>query len=105
MGADELTAQESRWAGEFGTAYVLRNRGTDLVAANKELFRKVLARTGPVTSVLELGCNTGNNLRALRGLLPDAALHGVEINAEVTRLGRCHGRGGFADRPCRRSDP
>lgn len=91
MGADEMTSQESLWAGEFGSEYVLRNRGADLVAANEELFRKVLARTGPLTSVLELGCNIGNNLRALRGLLPDADLHGVEINAaaaaEVTAWG------------------
>lgn len=78
-----MTSQESLWAGKFGTEYVARNRGADLVAANEALFRKVLARTGPVASVLELGCNIGNNLKALRGLLPDADLHGVEINAEA----------------------
>ncbi len=83
MGADHRTPQESLWAGEFGRAYLARNRGAALVAANEELFRKVLARTGPVGSVLELGCNIGNNLRALRTLLPDADLHGVEINADA----------------------
>jgi len=83
MAANNVTSQESLWAGEFGTEYMARNRGADLVTANQELFRKVIARTGPVSSVLELGCNIGNNLRALRGLLPDADLHGVEINAEA----------------------
>ncbi len=85
------TDQEALWAGDFGTEYVERNRGSDLVAANTELFRKVLDRTSGVGSVLELGCNIGNNLRALRDLLPDADLLGVEINdaaaAEVRQWG------------------
>ena len=87
----ERTPQEVLWAGEFGVEYIDRNRGADLVASNTELFRKVLKATGPVESALELGCNIGNNLHALRGLLPDAELHGVEINpqaaAEVERWG------------------
>lgn len=81
--ARQPTAQEELWAGEFGEAYIDRNRGVDLVASNTELFRKVLGRTEGVTSVLELGCNIGNNLRALRDLLPDGELHAVEINAQA----------------------
>ena len=87
----QRTSQEDLWAGEFGADYIERNRGTSLVASNTELFRKVLAATSGVASVLELGCNIGNNLMALRTLLPDADLHGVEINtqaaAEVERWG------------------
>ena len=45
MVANEMTSQESLWAGEFGSEYVLRNRGADLVGSNEALFRKVLART------------------------------------------------------------
>ena len=75
--------QEALWAGEFGAEYIQRNRGASLIASNTELFRKVLARTEGVSSVLELGCNIGNNLRALRDLLPDADLHGVEINEQA----------------------
>jgi spore coat polysaccharide biosynthesis protein SpsF len=77
------TEQEALWAGEFGAEYIQRNRGTSLIASNTELFRKVLARTEGVSSVLELGCNIGNNLRALRDLLPDADLHAVEINEQA----------------------
>lgn len=91
MSDDYGTDQEALWAGEFGTEYVERNRGADLVAANTALFRRVLEHTSGVSSVLELGCNIGNNLRALRGLLPDADLLGVEINdtaaAEVREWG------------------
>lgn len=87
----QRTSQEDLWAGDFGADYIERNRGTSLVASNTELFRKVLAATDDVGSVLELGCNIGNNLMALRSLLPDADLHGVEINsqaaAEVERWG------------------
>ena len=74
------TSQEDLWAGDFGLDYVERNRGTSLIQSNTELFRKVLDRTQGVKSVLELGCNIGNNLHALRDLLPDAELHAVEIN-------------------------
>ena len=102
------TSQESLWAGEFGSEYSLRNRGTDLVVANEELFRKVLARAEGIHSVLELGCNIGNNLKALRGLLPDAELHGVEINpeaaAEVSAWGGATVEvGSLLDRPVDRS--
>ena len=87
----QRTSQEDLWAGEFGADYIERNRGTNLIASNTELFRKVLEATDGVGSVLELGCNIGNNLMALRTLLPDADLHGVEINtqaaAEVEKWG------------------
>jgi pseudaminic acid biosynthesis-associated methylase len=87
------TQQEQLWAGEFGAAYAERNRGDALVRSNEALFAKVLASVeqGSVSSVVELGCNIGNNLRALRRLLPQARLHGVEINevaaSEVERWG------------------
>jgi pseudaminic acid biosynthesis-associated methylase len=79
----EPTIQEQLWATQFGDSYIDRNRGADLVVSNTEMFRKVLARTGAVGSVLELGCNIGNNLHALRALLPEAELHAVEINAKA----------------------
>jgi pseudaminic acid biosynthesis-associated methylase len=79
----DQTPQESLWAGEFGRDYAARNRGADLVASNLALFERVLSRTQGISSVLELGCNIGNNLRALRSLLPDATLRGVEINADA----------------------
>jgi pseudaminic acid biosynthesis-associated methylase len=81
--SDHSTSQEALWAGDFGSEYAARNRGQDLVASNVALFEKVLARTEGVSSVLELGCNVGNNLRALRALLPEAELRGVEINADA----------------------
>jgi pseudaminic acid biosynthesis-associated methylase len=89
--SDLKTEQEKFWAGDFGTSYIGRNTGEDLIAANLALFAKVLARTGTVRSVLELGANIGLNLAAIQRLIP-AKLAAVEINAqaaaEMQKLGK-----------------
>lgn len=74
------TQQEAFWKGEFGDAYVERNRSQRLLAANVHFFSRILERTGGISSILELGANIGMNLRALRQLLPEAELAAVEIN-------------------------
>ncbi|WP_223544354.1 pseudaminic acid biosynthesis-associated methylase [Pseudomonas sp. A-B-19] len=79
----ELTEQETFWQGEFGNQYVDRNVGQPLVAANLALFAKALTRVGRIDSLVELGTNAGNNLQALRQLLPRCELSGVEINASA----------------------
>ena len=91
MTSASRTPQEQLWAGEFGNDYIIRNRGGALVASNRALFDKILSRTKGVNSAIEFGANIGNNLRALRVLLPEAELHSVEINAtaaaEITAWG------------------
>ncbi len=77
------TPQEQFWAGEFGDDYTERNVGAGWVASNTALFSRMLARTGKVESILELGANLGLNLHALRHLLPSAKLAAVEINAQA----------------------
>ncbi|HEX8593319.1 MAG TPA: pseudaminic acid biosynthesis-associated methylase [Pseudomonas sp.] len=79
----ELTEQEQFWSGSFGNDYADRCQGDALIAANIALFSKALARTQRLKSALELGTNIGNNLTALRSLLPGCALHGVEINEKA----------------------
>jgi pseudaminic acid biosynthesis-associated methylase len=79
----ERTPQEQLWAGEFGNDYITRNRDGALLDNNRALFDKILAQTQGVTSAIEFGSNIGNNLRALRELLPKANLHSVEINAKA----------------------
>jgi pseudaminic acid biosynthesis-associated methylase len=74
------TEQEQFWAGQFGDEYAGRNAGPHWVASNAALFSRVLGSTRGVHSVLEVGANTGLNLRALRSLLPEADLAGLEIN-------------------------
>lgn len=77
------TEQEAFWKSQFGDEYVDRNCGKGWVASNQYFFSQVLAHTSKVTSVLELGPNIGLNLMALRQLLPEAALSGVEINEKA----------------------
>jgi pseudaminic acid biosynthesis-associated methylase len=85
------TPQEELWAGDFGTAYIARNRASTLLDSNRALFEKILSHAPGVTSAIEFGPNIGNNLRALRELLPAIELHAVEINEsaanEIQRWG------------------
>jgi pseudaminic acid biosynthesis-associated methylase len=74
------TEQEHFWAGDFGNAYIDRNDNKAILRSNVALFAKVLARTGPLSSVIEFGPNIGLNLAAIHEVMPQAALHGVEIN-------------------------
>lgn len=79
------TPQEQFWAGDFGTAYMARNAGDKLLAANLHFFANALRAAGPIASCLELGANIGMSLRALRLLYPSAALKAVEIHAGAAR--------------------
>jgi len=88
--SDFRTAQESFWAGSFGSDYVARNRSEALVAGKTALWSTVLRRAQRPTSAAELGANIGLNLIALRRLFPELGLAGVEINpdahAELARI-------------------
>lgn len=66
------------WKGEFGDQYAERNEGK--VASNTAMFAKILQRTHGITSVLEFGCGTGQNLTAINNLMAPVDLYGVEIN-------------------------
>ena len=77
------TAQEAFWAGEFGTAYIDRNKGDALLASNLDFFSKALRQARGLGSCIEFGANIGMNLRALRLLHPAQQQFGIEINADA----------------------
>jgi pseudaminic acid biosynthesis-associated methylase len=77
------TKQEEFWAGEFGDDYIQRNSSAQLLASNIHFFSKILDGTENITSLIEMGANVGMNLKALRHLLPEAKLSGVEINKKA----------------------
>jgi pseudaminic acid biosynthesis-associated methylase len=85
------TEQEAFWRGACGDAYVDRSSGPALDASRLSLWSAILRRTRGVGSVIELGCNLGLNLRALRRLRPEARLGGVEINAKAAAQVRAWG--------------
>lgn len=74
------TAQENFWAGEFCEDYIKRNNDERLVASNIALFRDIIRSAPNIGSILELGCNIGLNLKALRTLNDAFELSGIEIN-------------------------
>ncbi len=80
------TDQEKFWAGEFGSDYITRNKGEQLLAANLNFFVKALKQVGKIQSCHEFGANIGMNLRALKLLYPDAYLSAVEINPEASKI-------------------
>ena len=83
------TEQELFWAGEFGDDYITRNTLSSSAGKAQAFWAHILARMAArPTSVLEMGCNIGINLVALGQLLPDAVLHGVEVNAKAAEEAR-----------------
>lgn len=47
-----------------------------------------IGRFAPLTSVLEVGCNTGPNLIALSRAYPGVGLYGLDINPQAIRAGQ-----------------
>lgn len=79
------TDQEAFWAGEFGSEYIQRNQGDQLLASNLGFFAKALRAAQDVQSCVEFGANVGMNLKALKLLYPQQEQHGIEINADAAR--------------------
>lgn len=77
-----MNATEEFWAGTFGNEYTERSPGS--VHANTAFFARALARASGIESVLELGAGVGNNLRALRRLMPALyPVDAVELNEQA----------------------
>ncbi len=79
------TEQEEFWAGDFGTEYIQRNTGPELLASNLNFFTKALARAAKPASCIEFGANIGMNLKALKLLYPSQEQHAIEINPTAAK--------------------
>jgi spore coat polysaccharide biosynthesis protein SpsF len=79
------TDQEIFWAGEFGTDYINRNYGDELLASNLDFFSKVLRQARGIKSCIEFGANIGMNIKALKLLYPNIDAHAIEINEEAVK--------------------
>lgn len=90
---DFKTEQEQFWAGEFGNQYIERNSSDALHRSNIFFWRRVLQSIPKPTSIAELGCNIGMNLRALKEVDDSFALTGFEINALACAKAREFGVG------------
>jgi spore coat polysaccharide biosynthesis protein SpsF len=74
------TEQEEFWCGNFGNDYITRNYDEQIIAGNVNLFSQILSFTNKISSLLEFGANVGQNLIALKQLLPKSKFTAVEIN-------------------------
>lgn len=77
------TEQETFWAGSFGTEYIRRNQGAELLASNLAFFSRALASAQKPASCIEFGANIGMNLRALQLLYPSQQQSAIEINTDA----------------------
>jgi pseudaminic acid biosynthesis-associated methylase len=68
---------EALWAGEFGDSYVERNAGA--ARGRDGFWRERLERLRP-SSVLEVGCNVGGNLRWVAETVGAKNTAGIDVN-------------------------
>jgi pseudaminic acid biosynthesis-associated methylase len=84
MSNDEIKAEAKRlealWAGEFGDAYVERNRKA---GEPRELFWREIIDICKPQRALEVGCNMGGNLRWIAAQLPPQNVYGIDINLKA----------------------
>lgn len=76
------------WTGQFGQSYTERNRPTkDQMRARADMFDRIFRGIGHPINVLEVGCNIGQNLVAIRKLYEDHGfyvnLNGIEPNQDA----------------------
>jgi len=79
------TEQEKFWAGQFGSDYIERNKGDQLLASNLNFFTNSLKQSININSCVEFGANIGMNLKALKLLYPKIKLNGIEINNNASK--------------------
>jgi pseudaminic acid biosynthesis-associated methylase len=86
----EAVRLEDLWSGEFGEAYIARNRVLD---ERRAAFWSGLLERHPIASVLEVGCGQGGNLVPISRLLEPPAVWGVDVNETALAVARGHAPG------------
>jgi len=75
--------QEKFWKGKFGDFYTKRNSKKSQLLSNINFFKNILKNQKSIRSILELGCNRGLNLKALKCINGKYKLTGVDINKDA----------------------
>jgi pseudaminic acid biosynthesis-associated methylase len=73
----EANRLEQLWAGRFGDDYVDRNTSAH---EYRQSFWSTMLTRYPCRSVLEVGCNTGANLRWIAPIVGAPGTNGVDVN-------------------------
>lgn len=74
---DSGATPQAFWAGDFGDDYTERNQ-VDW-SLRVPLLQRMIDQTGAAT-FLDVGCNAGWNLLALRKISPDFMMSGIDVN-------------------------
>ncbi|MEO5364481.1 MAG: methyltransferase domain-containing protein [Magnetococcus sp. DMHC-8] len=83
-----MNEQLDFWRGEFGHSYTGRNNADPAILRSQVALWAHILRSmqgAPPESILEVGCNLGRNLRALRAVTP-ARLFAIEPNQEARKI-------------------
>lgn len=80
---EEAQRLEELWGGEFGNAYIERNKD---VGKRRGTFWGQFLAEFPVERVLEVGCNVGINLQWLTPPLAPANVYGIDINEKALQI-------------------
>ncbi len=84
----KLTYQEKTWTGLFGNQYTKRNSvNKKIINDCEKVFLKIFKKTQleNFKNILEVGCNQGRNLRALKNI-SNAELFAIEPNESSRKL-------------------
>lgn len=76
------------WKGDFGRDYTARNRVR--YQDRIPLLTRIIETTG-ANSVLDVGCNAGWNMLALREINDEIAMSGVDVNQQALEEAANHG--------------
>ncbi len=82
---DEAARLEDLWSGDFGKAYIDRNRVLD---ERRSAFWTRLIEDHAIESVLEVGCGQGGNLRPIARLIEPDHVWGVDVNESALAVAR-----------------
>lgn len=74
------TNQEKFWIGNFGEKYLKRNITNKKENRILTIGKNLINNNVILNNVLELGCNKGQNLNALKLIYPKIKTYGIDIN-------------------------
>lgn len=94
------TIQEEFWKGDFGTSYTRRCR---VIWQKRVPFWRGIIETTKARAILEVGCNFGPNLLALREVDPMLATWGIDVNETALAQAKRNGLA-VVNRPAARAD-
>lgn len=79
------TTQENFWIGKFGDNYTDRN-SVKSISGRIAVFTKILDHITGISSIIEFGANIGQNILAIKTLLPECLFTGIEINLKAAKI-------------------